>query len=62
MAKVLVVQPFHEDGMKLLEARGDVTVEIVDGALEELVLKSGRSASRSSRATASATTTSTSTR
>jgi D-3-phosphoglycerate dehydrogenase / 2-oxoglutarate reductase len=39
MAKVLVVQPFHEDGMKLLEARGDVSVEIVDGALEELALK-----------------------
>jgi D-3-phosphoglycerate dehydrogenase / 2-oxoglutarate reductase len=36
MAKVLVVQPFHEDGMKLLAARGDVTVEIVNGALEEL--------------------------
>jgi D-3-phosphoglycerate dehydrogenase / 2-oxoglutarate reductase len=39
MAKVLVVQPFHEDGMKLLEARGDVTLEIVDGALEELADK-----------------------
>jgi D-3-phosphoglycerate dehydrogenase len=39
MAKVLVVQPFHEDGMKLLAARGDVTVEIVDGALEELAEK-----------------------
>ena len=39
MAKVLVVQPFHEDGMKLLEARGDVTVEIVDGGLEELAEK-----------------------
>jgi D-3-phosphoglycerate dehydrogenase len=36
MAKVLVVQPFHEEGMKLLEARGDVEYEIVDGALEEL--------------------------
>lgn len=36
MAKVLVVQAFHEDGMKLLEARADVTVEIVDGGLEEL--------------------------
>ncbi|HSC28140.1 MAG TPA: hydroxyacid dehydrogenase [Vicinamibacterales bacterium] len=39
MAKVLVVQPFHEDGMKLLEARGEVTVEIVDGGLEELAAK-----------------------
>jgi D-3-phosphoglycerate dehydrogenase len=39
MAKVLVVQPFHEDGMKLLEARSDVTIEIVDGALEELAEK-----------------------
>jgi D-3-phosphoglycerate dehydrogenase len=36
MAKVLVVQAFHEEGMKLLEARGDVTIEIVDGGLEEL--------------------------
>jgi D-3-phosphoglycerate dehydrogenase len=39
MAKVLVVQPFHEQGMQLLEARGDVTVGIVDGGLEELALK-----------------------
>jgi D-3-phosphoglycerate dehydrogenase / 2-oxoglutarate reductase len=39
MAKVLVVQAFHEEGMKLLERRGDVTVEIVDGALEELAAK-----------------------
>jgi D-3-phosphoglycerate dehydrogenase len=39
VAKVLVVQPFHEDGMKLLEARADVSVEIVDGALEELANK-----------------------
>ena len=39
MAKVLVVQPFHEQGMQLLEARGDVTVEIADGTLEELALK-----------------------
>jgi D-3-phosphoglycerate dehydrogenase len=39
MAKVLVVQAFHQDGMKLLEARGDVNIEIVDGALEELAEK-----------------------
>jgi D-3-phosphoglycerate dehydrogenase len=39
MAKVLVVQAFHQDGMKLLEARSDVTVEIVDGAPEELAEK-----------------------
>jgi D-3-phosphoglycerate dehydrogenase len=39
MAKVLVVQAFHQDGMKLLEARSDVTIEIVDGALEELAEK-----------------------
>ena len=39
MAKVLVVQAFHADGMRLLEARGDVTVEIADGALEELAEK-----------------------
>ena len=39
MAKVLVVQAFHADGMRLLEARGDVICEIVDGALEELADK-----------------------
>jgi D-3-phosphoglycerate dehydrogenase / 2-oxoglutarate reductase len=36
MPKVLIIQPFHEDGMKLFEARPDVTLEIVDGALEAL--------------------------
>jgi D-3-phosphoglycerate dehydrogenase / 2-oxoglutarate reductase len=39
MAKVLVVQAFHADGMRLLEARGDVTVEVVDGTLEDLAEK-----------------------
>jgi D-3-phosphoglycerate dehydrogenase len=39
MPKVLVILPFHEDGMKLLEARSDVTYEIVDGGLEELAEK-----------------------
>jgi D-3-phosphoglycerate dehydrogenase / 2-oxoglutarate reductase len=39
MPKVLVIQPFHADGMKLFEARPDVACEIVDGALEELALK-----------------------
>ena len=39
MAKVLVVQAFHADGMRLLEARPDVSCEIVDGALEELAEK-----------------------
>jgi D-3-phosphoglycerate dehydrogenase / 2-oxoglutarate reductase len=36
MPKVLIVQPIHEDGMKLLAARPDVACEIVDGALEAL--------------------------
>jgi D-3-phosphoglycerate dehydrogenase len=39
MPKVLIIQPFHEDGMKLFEARPDVTYEIVDGSLEELAEK-----------------------
>jgi D-3-phosphoglycerate dehydrogenase len=40
MAKVLIIQPFHEDGMALLEARDDVDFEIVDGRSEaELALK-----------------------
>jgi D-3-phosphoglycerate dehydrogenase / 2-oxoglutarate reductase len=39
MPKVLVIQPFHEEGMKLLEARADVACEVVDGALEELAQK-----------------------
>jgi D-3-phosphoglycerate dehydrogenase / 2-oxoglutarate reductase len=34
MAKVLIIQPFHEDGMALLRARDDITFEIVDGASE----------------------------
>jgi D-3-phosphoglycerate dehydrogenase len=36
MPKVLVILPFHEEGMKLLEARPDVTYEVVDGSLEAL--------------------------
>jgi D-3-phosphoglycerate dehydrogenase len=39
MPKVLIIQPFHEDGMRLLEARPDVTYDILDGALEELAEK-----------------------
>ena len=39
MPKVLIIQPFHEDGMKLFEARPDVTYEVVDGTLEELAEK-----------------------
>jgi D-3-phosphoglycerate dehydrogenase len=39
MPKVLIILPFHEDGMKLFEARPDVAFEIVDGGLEELALK-----------------------
>jgi D-3-phosphoglycerate dehydrogenase / 2-oxoglutarate reductase len=34
MAKVLIIQPFHQDGMALLEARADIEVEIVDGRSE----------------------------
>jgi D-3-phosphoglycerate dehydrogenase len=29
--KVLIIGPFHREGMKLLEARGDLCVEVVDG-------------------------------
>jgi D-3-phosphoglycerate dehydrogenase len=36
MPKVLIIQPFHEEGMRLFEARPDVACEIVGGALEEL--------------------------
>jgi D-3-phosphoglycerate dehydrogenase len=36
MPKVLVIQLFHDEGMKLLEARPDVSYEIVNGALDEL--------------------------
>jgi D-3-phosphoglycerate dehydrogenase len=39
MTKVLIILPFHEDGMKLFEARPDVDVEIVGGGLEELAEK-----------------------
>ncbi|MGH6896901.1 MAG: NAD(P)-dependent oxidoreductase [Geminicoccaceae bacterium] len=39
MPKVLIVQPFHADGMKLFAARPDVACEIVDGSLEELAEK-----------------------
>jgi D-3-phosphoglycerate dehydrogenase / 2-oxoglutarate reductase len=39
MPKVLIIQPFHDEGMKLFEARPDVSCEVVDGALEELVEK-----------------------
>ena len=34
MAKVLIIGPFHANGMALLEARGDVDFEIVDGRSE----------------------------
>jgi D-3-phosphoglycerate dehydrogenase len=39
MPKVLIIQPFHEDGMKLFTARPDVTYEVVDGAPDELAEK-----------------------
>lgn len=32
MPKILIIQPFHADGMALLDARSDVTYEIVDGS------------------------------
>jgi D-3-phosphoglycerate dehydrogenase len=32
MAKVLIIGAFHEDGMKLFEARPEVSIEIVDGS------------------------------
>jgi D-3-phosphoglycerate dehydrogenase len=34
MAKILIIQPFHEKGMALLEARHDVDLEIIDGRSE----------------------------
>jgi D-3-phosphoglycerate dehydrogenase len=39
MPKVLIIQPFHDDGMKLFEARPDVGYEVVDGAPDELAEK-----------------------
>ncbi len=40
MPKVLIIQPFHDDGMALLEARADITYEIVDGSsIEEMQAK-----------------------
>ncbi len=40
MHKVLIIQPFHEDGLALLNARDDVACEIVDGrSIEELQAK-----------------------
>jgi D-3-phosphoglycerate dehydrogenase / 2-oxoglutarate reductase len=40
MPKILIIQPFHDDGMALLDARDDVTYEIVDGKSEaELIEK-----------------------
>ncbi len=40
MPKVLIIQPFHEDGMALLEARDDITYEIIDGSsVEEMQAK-----------------------
>jgi D-3-phosphoglycerate dehydrogenase len=34
MPKILIIQPFHHDGMALFHARGDITYEIVGGASE----------------------------
>ena len=39
MPKILIIQPFHEEGMKLFETRPDVACEVVDGALGELAEK-----------------------
>jgi len=36
MPKVLIIQPFHEEGMKLFAARPDVIYEVVDGSLAAL--------------------------
>jgi D-3-phosphoglycerate dehydrogenase len=37
--KILIIQPFHEDGMALLDARDDITYEIVDGKSEALLIE-----------------------
>ena len=37
MPKVLIIQPFHDDGVAMLEARDDVTFEIVDGSSIEVM-------------------------
>jgi D-3-phosphoglycerate dehydrogenase len=34
MPKILIIQPFHEDGMALFHARDDIEYEIVDGKSE----------------------------
>jgi D-3-phosphoglycerate dehydrogenase / 2-oxoglutarate reductase len=40
MQKVLIVGPFHEEGMRLLEAREDVACEVVDGSsLDEVAAR-----------------------
>ncbi|MGI9500067.1 MAG: hydroxyacid dehydrogenase [Geminicoccaceae bacterium] len=40
MPKVLIIQPFHDDGMALLEARGDIVYDIVDGgSIEDMHAK-----------------------
>lgn len=40
MPKILIIQPFHADGMALLDARRDVSYEIVDGrSIDELQAK-----------------------
>ncbi|MGI9417681.1 MAG: hydroxyacid dehydrogenase [Geminicoccaceae bacterium] len=32
MSKILIIQPIHEDGVALLEARDDVSYEVIDGS------------------------------
>ena len=39
MKKVLVLGPMHEEGMKLLRAREDVTFEVLHDVSEESILK-----------------------
>jgi D-3-phosphoglycerate dehydrogenase len=40
MPKILIIQPFHDDGMALLEARSDIRYEIVDGSsIDEMKAK-----------------------
>ena len=40
MHKILIIQPFHEDGVALLDARDDVSYEIIDGSsIDEMKAK-----------------------
>ena len=40
MYKILIIQPFHDDGVALLKARDDITYEVIDGgSVEEMQAK-----------------------